>query len=106
MIFRLFVSTVEQAPQSISEFEKLRERFISSDYVLKVIVAQQQPDLLRKYRVHAMPTLTLTDDRGECRVVGRLSETTAVARGLKLLQPEARSSHHSNVSAKAIGESP
>lgn len=70
--------------RAINNIKTICEKYLKGNYVLEVIDVYQHPELAKKEQVIALPTLIKKRPAMERRLVGDMSETEKVIRGLGL----------------------
>ena len=91
---RLFVAgSTARSQRAIENLRKICDEHLESRLDLEVIDIYQQPDFAEKYQVIAAPTLVKLLPLPVRHIVGDLSETEKVLRGLELT-PLAETGHH------------
>ena len=61
------------------------EKYLAGAYTLEVIDVYQHPEVAQKEQIIALPTLLKRGEGTERRLVGDLSDTTKVLRGLGII---------------------
>ena len=86
---RLFISGASpRSQQAIANIKEIGERRLHGDYVLEVIDAYQQAELVRDHQIVALPTLIKQLPLPLRRMVGDLSDEEKVIIGLGLIPEE------------------
>lgn len=84
-VLRLFI--IGASPNSIRAVENLNiicEKYLSGNYDLKIIDVHQQPELAQQEDIIALPLLVKKSPGTERRLIGDMSDTNKVLRGLGL----------------------
>lgn len=82
---QLFISgATPRSTRAIANITAIGEKRLNGDYVLEVIDAFQQPDLVRDQQIVVLPTLIRQSPLPRRRLVGDLSDTRQVLLGLGL----------------------
>ncbi len=82
---RLFVAgTTRRSQDAIENLLRICAEYLAGRYNLEVIDIYQQPDLAARYQVVAAPTLVKLSPAPLRRIIGDLSQTARVLRGLDL----------------------
>lgn len=83
---RLFVSgTSTISVRAINNLQEICEKYLKGRYELEIIDVHQQPLLLKDEDVTAVPTLIKRHPLPKRKLVGDLSDTKRVLKGLGLL---------------------
>lgn len=70
--------------RAINNIKTICEKYLKGNYVLEVIDVYQHPELAKKEQIIALPTLIKKRPAIERRLVGDMSQTERVMRGLGL----------------------
>ena len=70
--------------RAINNIKSICEKYLKGNYVLEIIDVYQHPELAKKEQIIALPTLIKKRPGIERRLVGDMSETEKVIRGLGL----------------------
>ena len=70
--------------RAINNIKSICEKYLKGNYVLEIIDVYQHPELAKKEQIIALPTLIKKRPAMERRLVGDMSETEKVLRGLGL----------------------
>jgi len=82
---RLFVAgTTVRSQRAIGNLHSICQKYLTGPLDLAVIDLYQQPELAERYQVVAAPTLVRLLPLPVRRIVGDLSETNRVLRGLEI----------------------
>jgi len=82
---QLFVTGASpNSERAIINLKQICETYISGQYSLEIIDVYQQPDLARLEQIVALPLLVKRFPLPEVRLIGDLSDTKKVLRGLGL----------------------
>jgi circadian clock protein KaiB len=82
---QLFVTGASpNSERAIINLKQICETYIFGRYSLEIIDVYQQPDLARLEQIVALPLLVRRFPLPEVRLIGDLSDTTKVLRGLGL----------------------
>ena len=82
---QLFVTGASpNSERAIINLKQICETYISGQYFLEIIDVYQQPDLARLEQIVALPLLVRRFPLPERRLIGDLSDTKKVLRGLGL----------------------
>lgn len=85
-ILRLFVAgTMANSSRAIVNIKAICEQYLKDNYELEIIDIYQQPTLALKEQIIAIPVLIKKFPLPEQRVIGDMSDTEKVLKGLHLL---------------------
>ena len=70
--------------RAINNIKSICDKYLKGNYVLEIIDVYQHPELAKKEQIIALPTLIKKRPGTERRLVGDMSETEKVIRGLGL----------------------
>ncbi|MGI4939816.1 MAG: circadian clock KaiB family protein [Janthinobacterium lividum] len=91
---RLFVAgSTLRSQRSIKNLRRVCDEHLAGQVDLEVIDIYQQPELAEQYQVIAAPTLVKLLPLPVRRIIGDLSETDRVLRGLELQERPPETSH-------------
>ncbi len=91
---RLFVAgSTLRSQRSIENLRRVCDQYLAGQVDLEVIDIYQQPELAERYQVIAAPTLIKLLPLPVRRIIGDLSETDRVLRGLELHERPSEISH-------------
>lgn len=68
--------------RAISNIKSICEKYLKGNYILEVIDVYKSPEIAQKEQIVALPTLIKKKPQMERRLVGDMSETEKVLRGL------------------------
>ncbi len=68
--------------RAISNIKSICEKYIKGNYILEIVDVYKSPELAQKEQIVALPTLIKKKPAIERRLVGDMSETEKVMRGL------------------------
>lgn len=84
-ILKLYVTgSSPRSEQAIANLMRLCEQQLSGGYELSIIDVLEQPDLAEQEKILVTPTLIKEVPPPGQRIIGDLSDTTTLARGLDL----------------------
>ena len=84
-VLRLFVTgTSPNSVRAIGNLRELCELHLKGRYSLEIIDVYQQPEIARKEQIIALPLLVKKSPGPESRLIGDMSETEKVLKGLGL----------------------
>ena len=85
-ILRLFVTGIlPNSAHAVINIKKICEKYLRGKYELEIIDIYQQPDLALSEDIVAIPVLIKKLPLPEVRLIGDLSDTEEVLRGLELV---------------------
>ena len=88
---KLFVTgQTLRSSRAIMNLRRICEEELGTGYELDIIDVLERPQLAEEERVLATPTLIKKSPLPVRRIIGDLSDTKQVLRGLELLHPESR----------------
>ena len=86
-VLRLFVTGIlPNSARAIENINKICERYLKGMYELEIIDIYQQPDLALTEDIIAIPLLIKKSPLPEVRLIGDLSNTETVLKGLHLVK--------------------
>ena len=86
-VLRLFVTGIlPNSVRAIENINKICERYLKDMYELEIIDIYQQPDLAFTEDIIAVPLLIKKSPLPEVRLIGDLSNTKTVLKGLQLIK--------------------
>lgn len=71
--------------RAINNIKSICEAHLKDNYVLDIVDVYQHPDIAQKEQIIALPTLIKKKPATERRLVGDMSETDKVMRGLGIV---------------------
>lgn len=74
--------------RAVANLKAICEKYLAGAYTLEVIDVYQHPEVAQKEQIIALPTLLRKGDGVQRRLVGDLSDTTKVLRGLGITAKE------------------
>ena len=84
-IFRLYVTGASpNSSRAISNLKNILERYLGSHYELNIIDVYQQPQIVSKIDIVALPLLVRKMPLPERRLIGDMSDRDKVIRSLEL----------------------
>jgi len=84
-IFRLYITGASpNSSRAISNLKNIFERYLGSHYELNIIDVYQQPQLVSKIDIVALPLLVRKMPLPERRLIGDMSDRDKVIRSLEL----------------------
>lgn len=84
-ILRLFVTgTSPNSVRAIGNLREICEQHLKGRYSLEIIDVYQQPEVAKKEQIIALPLLIKKSPGPESRLIGDMSETEKVLKGLGL----------------------
>lgn len=85
-VLRLYITGASvNSTKAISNIKKICEEHLKGNYRLEIIDVYQQPVLAREHQIIALPMLVKTYPLPVRRMVGNMSDTEKVLKGLSLL---------------------
>lgn len=70
--------------RAINNIKTICEKYLKGNYILEIIDVYQHPEMAKKEQIIALPTLIKKRPAIERRLVGDMSETEKVIKGLGL----------------------
>jgi circadian clock protein KaiB len=84
-ILKLYITGASpNSAKAISNIKKICDRYLTNGYKLDIIDIYQQPAIARKEEIVALPLLIRTSPLPVKRLVGNMSDTQKVLKGLEL----------------------
>jgi circadian clock protein KaiB len=84
-ILQLYITGASpNSAKAISNIKKICDRYLTNGYKLDIIDIYQQPAIARKEEIVALPLLIRTSPLPVKRLVGNMSDTQKVLKGLEL----------------------
>ena len=74
--------------RAVANLKAICEKYLKEDCILEIIDVYQNPEVAQKEQIIALPTLLKRGDGGQRRLVGDLSDTKKVLRGLGITGEE------------------
>ncbi|TCC98060.1 circadian clock KaiB family protein [Pedobacter psychroterrae] len=71
--------------RAISNIKSICEKYLKGNYILEIVDVYKSPEIAQKEQIVALPTLIKKKPEMERRLVGDMSETEKVMRGLGIL---------------------
>lgn len=71
--------------RAISNIKSICEKYLKGNYILEIVDVYKSPEIAQKEEIVALPTLIKKKPEMERRLVGDMSETEKVMRGLGIL---------------------
>lgn len=68
--------------RAINNIKSICEKYLKGNYILEIVDVYQSPEIAQKEQIVALPTLIKKKPEMERRLVGDMSETAKVMRGL------------------------
>ena len=68
--------------RAINNIKSLCEKYLKGNYILDIVDVYQNPDIAQREQIIALPTLIKKKPASERRLVGDMSETEKVMRGI------------------------
>lgn len=72
--------------RAINNIKSICEKYLRDNYILEIVDVHQMPEIAQKEQIIALPTLIKKRPLTERRMVGDMSETAKVLRGLGISQ--------------------
>lgn len=84
-ILRLYITGASpNSAKAISNIKKICDEYLKDGYKLEIIDIYQQPAIARKEEIVALPLLIRTSPLPVKRLIGNMSDTQKVLKGLEL----------------------
>ncbi len=84
-ILRLYITGASpNSAKAISNIKKICDQYLKNGYKLEIIDVYQQPDIARKEEIVALPLLVRSFPLPVKRLIGSMSDTQKVLKGLEL----------------------
>ena len=84
-VLRLFVTGASaNSRRAVVHIKGICERYLADNYTLEIIDVYQQKEIAEKEQIIALPLLIKTSPLPEKRMIGDLSDTAKVLKGLGL----------------------
>lgn len=74
--------------RAISNIKSICEKYLKGNYVLEIVDVYKNPEIAQKEQIIALPTLIKKKPEMERRLVGDMSETEKVLRGLGIFHKD------------------
>lgn len=85
-LLKLFVTGASpNSVRAINNIKNICEEYLKDNYILEVIDVYQTPEIAQQEQIIALPTLIKKSPDQERRLVGDMSETAKVLRGLGIV---------------------
>lgn len=89
--YRLSLYITGTSPNSVRAINNLKaicEKYLTGNYTLKIIDVYKTPEVAEQQQIIALPTLIKSGPAPERRMVGDMSDTIKVLRGLGIVTGE------------------